>query len=74
MAALVPHAHRYAGVVTWHHRAVPDGGEADVDRAPICPHCGVTALAADIATVLDAGFVCENPDCEGFGDLLEPRC
>ncbi len=48
-------------------------GDADVDRAPICPHCGVTALARDIATVLDTHFVCENPDCEAFGDAVEPR-
>ncbi len=50
-----------------------DWGEADVDRAPICPQCGVTALAADIATVLDSRFVCENPDCEAFGDVIESR-
>jgi hypothetical protein len=51
----------------------PDGeagaaGEADVERAPICPPCGVTALPADTANVIDARFVCENPDCEAFGD------
>lgn len=46
--------------------------EADVDRAPICPQCGVTALPAEIATVLDSRFVCENPDCEAFGDVVEP--
>ena len=48
-----------------------DSGEADIDRAPICPHCGVTALAADIATVLDSRFVCENPDCDAFGDVVD---
>ena len=58
--------------VTCHHLAVADWREAEVERAPICPQCGVTALAADIATVLDARFVCENPDCDGFGDLVEP--
>lgn len=46
--------------------------DPDVDRAPICPYCGVTALAGEIATVLDTAFVCENPDCEAFGDVIEP--
>lgn len=46
--------------------------DAEIDRAPICAHCGVTALAGDIATVLDARFVCENPDCEAFGEVVEP--
>ncbi|HUW02767.1 MAG TPA: hypothetical protein VMW08_10485 [Acidimicrobiales bacterium] len=39
---------------------------ADVDRAPICPSCGVTALVAETTT----GFVCENPDCDAFGELI----
>jgi len=43
------------------------GGDADVDRAPICPACGVTALPAEPSHVLDATFVCENPDCDAFG-------
>ena len=38
------------------------------DRAPICPHCGVTALPADPSNVIDTRFICENPDCEAFGD------
>lgn len=42
-------------------------GGADVDRAPICPACGVTALPAETSNVLDATFVCENPDCDAFG-------
>jgi hypothetical protein len=42
--------------------------DADVDRAPICPVCGVTALPADAAHVIDTRFVCENPDCEAYGD------
>ena len=37
----------------------------DDDRAPICPHCGVTALASESG---DDSFVCENPDCEAFGE------
>jgi hypothetical protein len=40
--------------------------EAEVDRAPICPVCGVTALPAESGT----GFVCENPDCEAFGEAV----
>lgn len=28
-------------------------------------------LAAEIATVLNSGFVCENPDCEGFGEVAD---
>ena len=46
-----------------------------VDRAPICPACGVTALPADTANVLDTAFVCENPDCEAYGEVVgdEPR-
>lgn len=70
-AALVGHTSRYGVAVTCHHRAVTDSSGADVDRAPICPQCGVTALPADIATVLDSRFVCENPDCEAFGDFVE---
>ena len=43
----------------------------DVDRAPICPFCGVTALPADPANVIDTAFVCENADCEAFGQPIE---
>jgi hypothetical protein len=45
--------------------------DADVDRAPICPSCGVTALAAEPANVIDSGFVCENPDCDAYGEAVE---
>jgi hypothetical protein len=45
-------------VTSWHD-------EDDEDRAPICGACGVTALVADSPT---AGFVCENPDCEAYGE------
>ena len=38
------------------------------NRAPICPSCGVTALPADPSNVIDTRFMCENPDCEAFGD------
>lgn len=36
-------------------------------RAPICPGCGVTALPGS-AVGVDADFVCDNPDCEAFGE------
>lgn len=39
-----------------------------VNRAPICPYCGVTALPAHRANVIDSGFVCDNDDCDAFGD------
>jgi len=51
-----------------------DDGRAELDerggadRAPICPACGVTALPAEPAHVVDTTFVCENPDCESFGE------
>jgi hypothetical protein len=48
-----------------------EGDDVDIGRAPICPSCGVTALPADSSNVLDAGFVCENPDCDAFGDTIE---
>lgn len=46
------------------------GGEQyeEEARAPICPACGVTALPAETANVLDATFICENPDCDAFGE------
>jgi hypothetical protein len=42
---------------------------ADVGRAPICPFCGVTALPAESVSS-DGEFVCENPDCEAFGEII----
>jgi hypothetical protein len=45
--------------------------DADIERAPICPACGVTALPAETSNVIGSGFVCENPDCEAFGDAVE---
>jgi hypothetical protein len=48
-----------------------EGDEADVERAPICPSCGVTALPAEASNVIDSAFMCENPDCDAFGDALE---
>jgi hypothetical protein len=43
---------------------------ADVGRAPICPFCGVTALPSEGARS-ESDFVCENPDCEAFGEVIE---
>jgi hypothetical protein len=48
-----------------------EGDDADIERAPICPYCGVTALPAETSNVIDCGFVCENPDCDAFGDAVE---
>ncbi len=48
-----------------------EGDNADDGRAPICPSCGVTALPADTSNVIDSAFVCENPDCDAFGDAVE---
>jgi hypothetical protein len=42
--------------------------DPDEGRAPICPFCGVTALPAELSNVIDSGFVCENEDCDGFGE------
>jgi hypothetical protein len=50
---------------------VNESNHADIERAPICPSCGVTALPAETSNVIDSGFVCENPDCDAFGDAVE---
>jgi hypothetical protein len=50
--------------------AVSDDLGNEGDRAPICPDCGVTALPAETANVLDPAFVCDNPDCDAFGDIV----
>lgn len=49
-----------------------DWDEADSGRAPICPYCGVTALPAELSNVLDPGFVCDNADCDAFGERIAP--
>jgi hypothetical protein len=46
------------------------GNHPDEGRAPICPYCGVTCLPADPSNVIDTDFVCENPDCEAFGERV----
>jgi hypothetical protein len=43
---------------------------ANVDRAPICRYCGVTALPAHRSNVIDTPFVCDNEDCEAFGEAV----
>ncbi len=45
-------------------------GDPGVNRAPICGFCGVTALPAEPANVLDTAFVCDNEDCEAFRDVI----
>ena len=44
--------------------------DEDVGRAPICPDCGVTALPAAPSNVVDTAFVCENPDCDAYGQTV----
>jgi hypothetical protein len=48
-------------------RSWDDEDGTDVDRAPICPACGVTALPGE-GGGLDPSFVCENPDCDAYGE------
>jgi hypothetical protein len=45
--------------------------EADAGRAPICPYCGVTALPSELSHVLDTDFVCDNADCDAYGERIE---
>lgn len=45
-------------------------GEDDEGRAPICPACGVTALPAEGLGVGGSSFVCENPDCDAYGEAV----
>ena len=45
--------------------------DADEGRAPICPYCGVTALPAELSPVLDATFVCDNADCDAYGEHID---
>ena len=42
----------------------------DVDRAPLCPSCGVTALPAYQSNVIDSHFVCDNDGCDAFGESV----
>lgn len=47
-----------------------DSDGYDVDRAPICPWCGVTALPAHRSNVIDGDFACDNEGCPGYGEQL----
>ena len=51
------------------HEEPYDG--ADEGRAPICPSCGVTALPAELANVLDSRFVCDNAECDAYGEEID---
>jgi hypothetical protein len=50
---------------------VSEQEDADVGRAPICSYCGVTALPADLSNVIDSVFVCDNADCDAYGEVIE---
>jgi hypothetical protein len=50
---------------------VSEWDEPEGDRAPICSACGVTALPGELANVLDAHFVCDNADCDAFGEAVD---
>jgi hypothetical protein len=45
--------------------------DADVGRAPICLYGGVTALPAELPHVIDSDFVCDNADCDAYGERVE---
>jgi hypothetical protein len=45
--------------------------DANVDRAPTCGSCGVTALPAHRSNVIDSHFVCDNDGCEAFGEVIQ---
>jgi hypothetical protein len=49
---------------------VIDGQDVDVGRAPICPYCGVTALPAETANVIDSVFACDNAECDAYGEVV----
>lgn len=49
-----------------------DDASNEEGRAPICPYCGVTTLPAELSHVLDTDFVCDNADCEAFGERIDP--
>ena len=45
--------------------------DADSERAPICPFCGVTALPEELSNVIDSAFVCDNAECDAYGDHVD---
>jgi hypothetical protein len=59
------------GVIVWHDGPVGEwDDDPDDGRAPICPYCGVTTLPAELANVLDTEFVCDNADCDAYGEPI----
>src|SRR5687767_13659907 len=53
-----------------HDGQMTDWDDPDVDRAPICPYCGVTPLPAELAHVLYTKVICDNarrPSLQGIG-------
>jgi hypothetical protein len=52
------------------HQLVSD---VEDGRAPICVSCRVTALPDGASYVLDTRFVCENPDCDAYGEAIDPQ-
>jgi hypothetical protein len=48
-----------------------DEHDDDENRAPICAFCGVTALPAELSHVIDTGFICDNTDCDAYGEPVE---
>lgn len=38
-------------------------------RPPICPACGVTAMPSSVVRATEV-FVCDNADCEAFGERV----
>jgi hypothetical protein len=58
----------------WENGAVSvwDDQPDDEGRAPICPHCGVTTLPSELSHVLDTDFVCDNADCDAYGERIDP--
>lgn len=47
----------------------PEWDDAEVERSIICPACGVSTLPAELG--VSAGSVCENPDCEAYGERVD---
>ena len=41
--------------------------DAEVERSILCTSCGVSSLPPE---VLGESSVCENPDCEAFGEAV----
>ena len=60
-------AENSAGMIAW----MGERHDEDEGRAPICPYCGVTALPAETSNVIDSGFVCDNAECEAYGEPVE---